>query len=182
MRALVADQRVQPIVNLCTNGSFESGVEGWSQNGGAEAPVADAARAHTGSRSLRTERGAGSSQFTARYYMIPSSAHLMRPHTVSLWLWASSTSNGTTGIRLGGHVSPGPFNVYVEPQDQWMNITTAFVPSGDFILYIYADPGPVWVDDVMITYGDTVYEFADGDSPGWRWLPDGTSIGYPHLT
>ena len=47
MRALVADQRVQPIVNLCTNGSFESGVEGWSQNGGAEAPVADAARAHT---------------------------------------------------------------------------------------------------------------------------------------
>lgn len=42
--------------------------------------------------------------------------------------------------------------------------------------------GSVWWDNIMITEGSTVYNFADGDSPGWVWngTPNAsTSTGSP---
>ncbi len=193
---------VAAITNLVANPSFENGVTGYAVTSAAGGIVSSDWSA-SGSNSLRlTPAGSGNdSYFTiggdlggfragleaGKTYTISATTRLTAPlsgsfsgngsRQITAWYTSSSGSH----VRTTGSQAPNAsgqtrvsvtYTVPATATAAWLR----FYHGGS------AGSGSVWWDDIMITEGSTVHNYADGNSQGWAWsggVNNSTSTGPP---
>ena len=193
------------ITNFIPNPGFEGDVVGWHTISGAPAPIStwggngysagyDTMHKRSGGRSLRLTGGPVAAD---RYFENITLAPLEKGmYTVSAWVYLHGTGdivldrNQWVRCRDGGACSNNSggtdFVLDQTKQDEWrryssqINVTS---PTSALWLRFYVPTNStMYIDDLMLTRGSTLYDFADGDTPGWVWngtRPQATSMGVP---
>lgn len=192
------DTGVQPITNLCTNPSIEGGTTGVGFNSGS-----------SGSHAVQSDGGAVSSSYirititvAGSYASMGSYAvHVPVPATGQAYTGSvymrSSVANANfratlefddiNNARIGSSAGT-PINV---PANTWARVSTSGVaPAGTTSITLTGYSNATFVvgdtvddDGFMLTSGTTLWPYADGSFPGWKWsgIANGsTSVGYPY--
>jgi prepilin-type N-terminal cleavage/methylation domain-containing protein len=194
---------VAAITNLATNPSLETDTTGWvprwfGSGGGSGTSGRSASGAHSGSSGYRktwTVAGGGQDigmQFTT------NAVTAGKTYTFSAYVRSSLATNhrmftawkDSTGTTIGSNVM-GP-EVPVAA-DTWGRLSqTLLAPAGTVSAVIVWGPYPASgspsytvgatadFDDLMITEGSTLYNYADGSSTNWAWtstVNNSTSTG-----
>lgn len=105
---------------------------------------------------------------------------------MSAFLRASAVRSGNFDIQVwwkgadGTHLSPSSGSNFAPVAGQWVRVSATFtVPAGAYRMCFVIDfdgSTPVWqagdtLDStgLMVTSGSTLYNYADGNTPGWTW-------------
>lgn len=190
-RAILLDRREQQIRNLITNPGYEANPSG-TYNGanGATYTKTTASKIGTaGSYGIHVScpaNGVGDSGVGV------GAITLVAGHTYTYSFWIRATTADTyNGYVYGGAVS-GSARFYATlsaGQVARVSFTRTATANGSGAFYLLrsaANANVVTdfdVDNVMVTEGLTLWDYADGDTPGWHW--DGaagasTSVGFPN--
>lgn len=184
MRAASVDARLQPVVNLIPNPSFEINTTTW-----ASAWVTDE----------RTPDGqSGAYALTMTKLDVPNTPYLILPQPlttvgpISLRARVKSPDTIRGELRFSGdsgEISRPGFTAHSD--GAWTDLVfSTEIPLGTSIVRVIffpeaSDPGYTFaIDSVMLTRTPQPIPYADGDTPGWRWLgtPHASpSVGYPRL-
>ncbi len=182
-----------PTKGACT-GHGANGTEAianLSNNPGSEQEPLAISTTSSGATSVRVTSdkfsGAASTLLTkgssATYVATSDPTLLIAPVGETVRMSARVKSSATVvGIarRCGGVNCFGSQGQTLTP-DQWTQITTTYVvPTGATSFHIQigweastvANGTQIYVDNVMVTTGSTLYAYADGTSPGWAWTGD----------
>lgn len=99
-------------------------------------------------------------------------------YTISAWVWVPT---GTVDVVLmvqgsGRQTVEDPTERRTSVKNQWVRLHNVFKTgsSGDVATrvlngHLPASQQKFWVDDIMLVKGRLLYDYADGDTPGWDW-------------
>jgi prepilin-type N-terminal cleavage/methylation domain-containing protein len=152
---------------------------------GSSTLARDTSTAHSGVASVRVTMPLNGSTGVVgiQFFNYPSLTTILAAnttYTTSAWVWVPS---GTVDIRLsvqGGGLSGTPTNPpqrITSAKDQWSRIQNTFTTgtSGSISMYAVNNTATLsagtqfWLDDIMVTQGTTLYNYADGNTAGWVW-------------
>lgn len=173
------------ITNYASNPSYESNQTGTSgPNGSTVARVTD--RAYSGTASMRATMPAGAasnygiSVYSPGASTVPTYLQANTTYIASVWVYVPSSTD--VDIRLsiqgtGKATVTYPASHKTSVKDAWTRIYVPFttVASGSVTVYVLNGTATTtagmqfWVDGVMITETDTLYNFADGNTSSWSW-------------
>lgn len=180
--AAITNHSVNPSAE--SNGAYENSSMG--THGTTITRVTD--RARSGDASFRITANGTSA---GRKWSVPFtggtefrwSAYIFSANAITLTGYGESHVSGTYTP-----VFPQSSNSLAVPAGTWHRVSwTGTVPAGGAgtgagFLMTGGNGQIVWVDDVMVTFGNTERVYADGSSPGWFWngSPNAsTSLGPP---
>jgi len=162
------------VTNLVPNPNSES-VGLVLNNGGGATAVRTTADRRSGAASTLLTKGSGYAYMNGMGNGITSLATGGEEITFSAWVKSSAPS--LLMAKRGAGVAFGTYAKSI-PVDTWTRITqTITVDAGATSFYFdigwEAGSAPsgatLYIDDIMATSGNTVHDFADGNSPGWIW-------------
>ncbi len=151
-------------------------------------------RSHNGTTSLKKVI-TGASGYTAAMALTPSSTSLRvnAGEKVQWSLWVYSTKAGTPTVYWqGSKVSDGTYTggssgTPSVPANTWTKVSGTHAPAMDVYVtnaglynFTVVSGDTLWFDEFMITKGDSLPGYADGNSTDWTWngTPDNsTSTG-----
>jgi prepilin-type N-terminal cleavage/methylation domain-containing protein len=187
---------VAPITNLAINPSAATNLTYWSTNTGNASVARDAAESRTGSLTTGSMRTTFAVAGSASTQLWDGSATPLVPITpgesITISGWYKSSVTGRT-ISVGHRWRDGALaqvsqisSSLIATSTAWTRISfTAQAPAGtayDHVsFYFDGQVGDVWwLDDVMVTKGTSLYNYADGASANWVWngtVNNSTSTG-----
>ena len=171
---------IAAITNIVTNPSFESGVNnGYSGYAGAPRALVTTGCYH-GLQCTSVDTSAGVNRGIIYHVPVGStyqsnisyvySAYVKGPPGQVVVVSARPTDNGDA------YLGEGAGGVTYTLTDTWQRISTSAVSlpvtanrPGLQIRANVAGATPFYVDAVMITKGDSLYNYADGSSANWAW-------------
>ena len=175
---------VAAITNFAPNPGFELSRDGWGwQNGSGYSGSISTAQKHSGNSSFAIT--APASGVADRYFENYVYTGATGTYTISAYAYLTATGEThqnrdvlfAMGIGPGVNVGPDPKYDRTKT-NQWQRITrtvTFTQPTSAVRIRFYAPlGGTIYIDSVMLTPGTTAPAYADGSSPGWKWL------GTPH--
>jgi prepilin-type N-terminal cleavage/methylation domain-containing protein len=151
-------------------------------------------RSHSGTTSLKKVIN-GASGYTAAMALTPSatSMRVNAGEKVQWSFWVYSTKAGTPTVYWqGSKVSDGTYTGGSSgtpsiPANTWTKVTGTHAPTMDVYVrdaglynFTVVSGDILWFDEFMITKGDSLPSYADGNSTDWTWngTPDNsTSTG-----
>lgn len=174
-----------------TNYAIDPNAAGTSTGGFASAgssPIAATTtiasdRSHSGSTSLKKVI-TGASGYTAAMANTPSGNRLRvnAGEKIQWSFWIYSTTAGTPTIYWqGSKVSDGTYTggssgTPSVPANTWTKVTGTHTPTFDVYVsnagmynFTVVSGDTLWFDDFMVTKGDSLPNYADGDSTDWTW-------------
>ncbi len=163
------------VTNLVTNPNMETDVSTYSPVGATASMSTD--YAHSGLDSLKIIPSS-TSIYTGVLFSCPGNSGSQYTMSAYVRTTASTVINFAAdayGVNTEPTINPG----------SWQRISVTGVYSGTGSCYFrakYAGSATFYVDDVMVTQGPTLYNYADGSSPNWTWTgtPNAsTSTGPP---
>ena len=171
------------ITNLVGNPSFETDTANWTVNSGTNL-LRTTVQKHSGTYSLQLTRTGTADDFISYTRTLTTG----KTYVISAWIYLTGTG-ATSNSRYFWIYNNGGAAVINAPYDtskinQWQRVTATMTPT-NASLQIRVHPitgAPMYVDSVMITEGDTQYNYADGNSPNWDWtdtVNNSTSTGPP---
>lgn len=140
-------------------------------------------RSHNGTTSLK-KVVTGASGYTAVMANTPSSDRLRvnAGEKVQWSFWVYSTKAGTPTVYWqGSKVSDGTYTGGSSgtpsiPANTWTKVTGTHTPTFDVYVsnagmynFTVVSGDTLWFDEFMVTKGDTLPNYADGDSTDWTW-------------
>lgn len=160
------------ITNLIVNPSFESGANSWSTN--ASAVISGiSSESYFGSSSLKVI-SAGSKDSGA--------STLVDTNTAGSYRFTVEVKCATVGVMLRALIDEYNNGVYVGQASQnftttgsWQQVSLTKAVTSDQIrpavraLSTDASSRTFMIDAAMVTAGTTLYSYAAGDSPNWKW-------------
>lgn len=170
---------VAAITNFVPNPSFEIYRTGWGwQDGGGYSGSISTAQKHSGNSSFAIT--APSANVQDRYIEAYVSAGASGTYTISGYVYL--TSNGATSadrdmllhVGTGSGSNSGSNPKYDRTKlNQWQRVSrtiTFNTPTSSARIRFYAPlGGTTYIDSIMLTPGNTVPAYRDGDSPNWIW-------------
>lgn len=153
-------------------------------------------RSHSGTTSLK-KVVTGASGYTAVMANTPSGNRLRvnAGEKVQWSFWIYSTTAGTPTIYWqGSRVSDGTYiggssGTPSVPANTWTKVTGTHTPTVDVYVtnagmynFTVVSGDTLWFDEFMVTKGDALPNYADGDSTDWAWNGaenNSTSTGPP---
>lgn len=174
-----------PITNLITNPSSEVGAMVLGTGGGGTVSRTTAEK-YSGAASSLLTKGTGWAYITGG----GGNSIGVGGDTVTFSAWVKSSSSPIYFTKRGGGVTYGVSSKAV-PLNTWTRISETYtVQAGATSFFIdigwEAATAPsgttLYVDASMATSGSTLYNFADGNSPGWAWsgmVNASSSVGTP---
>ncbi len=170
---------------ICTGYCVLTRVSDWKSGGTYSFKLSPNNASNDSFMTLGGDLGAFRSGMQAgKTYTLSAVARIAAPQTgtlggngtrqVTLWY----TTAGGTHVRTAGSQGPNTAGTF-------RSSVTVSIPSdaqGAWIrLYNGASigNGDVWWDDIMLTEGNTIYNYADGNTVDWVWNLDNTSTGPP---
>ncbi len=175
---------VAAITNFVPNPGFELSRDGWGwANGSGYSGSISTTQKHSGNSSFAIT--APASGVADRYFEGYVYTEATGTYTISAYVYLTATGETFQnrdvlfGMGIGPGVNVGPDPKYDRTKtNQWQRITrtvTFTQPTSAVRIRFYAPlGGTIYIDSVMLTPGTTVPDYADGSSPGWKWL------GIPH--
>jgi prepilin-type N-terminal cleavage/methylation domain-containing protein len=140
-------------------------------------------RSHNGTTSLKKVI-TGASGYTAATAFTPSATSLRvnAGEKVQWSFWVYSTTAGTPTVYWqGSRVSDGAYTGGSSgtpsiPANTWTKVTGTHTPSVDVYVrdaglynFTVVSGDTLWFDEFMVTKGETLPGYADGDSTDWTW-------------
>jgi prepilin-type N-terminal cleavage/methylation domain-containing protein len=140
-------------------------------------------RSHSGTTSLKKVI-TGASGYTAATAFTPSATSLRvnAGEKVQWSFWVYSTTAGTPTVYWQGtRVSDGAYTGGSSgtpsiPANTWTKVTGTHTPSVDVYVrdagmynFTVVANDTLWFDEFMVTKGDTLPNYADGESTDWTW-------------
>jgi hypothetical protein len=159
--------------NIVGNGSFESSVNGWSANAGAQIVRTDAL-GFAGTAAAELVRGDGQTGDNYVVYDLKSAAEGSTQYTVSAYVWLPSgaaASDTYQGRDLMWAVDYGQSGTIATAKpdftktDQWQRISTTITtaPAQSLNVRFYVPTGGGWyIDGVMVQGGKALGDYFDG--------------------
>ena len=175
------------ISNLNINSSFEYSDDplmGYSANNASSSLSVTPDRAKNGSSSLLVTAVSETNGYNGllRYYRVTAG----KTYTFSAWVYLPAAySTAGVAATTNGAGTPVKQGNFVTATGSWTRTSVTFSPTttGNASLYVITSSSSkptvgatFYVDSVMFTEGDTLYNYADGGSPGWSWA------GIPHAS
>ena len=165
---------VASIVNLVVNPSLETDANGWTGSSGSLTPTRVSYSGKWQFRGVRTDTLAAAIRVS---YSLPSTVTVGDTYTASMNVYSSVARTVTIGVRQAATTTTLFSTDYSFAAGETKRISTTGVTTvGSVYVNMLTATGVVgetyYVDEVMLTQGTTVYNYADGDSSGWAW--DGT--------
>lgn len=168
---------VAPITNLATNPSVETNISGYAANNSSSSVALSTAQKYDGNQSILTQSLNTTNGYNGvKFSFNPTSgttytfsAWVYQPSLYGTGLGATVTGAGISGVQQGSLVTT---------TGAWAraNLTFTALSSAAATLYIVtgssntvAAGATFYSDAYMLTQGSTLYNFADGDFPGWVW-------------
>lgn len=167
----------QTVTNLILKPSFE---DGWGMTAG---------NPYDYSFSVSTDRAfSGSSSFKIVAPSTVADAYVENgnalgtqvppgKYTFSIWVYISGSGHGVTNANRGiwAYLTPSCYSqLYIDQskQNQWqrLSVTCNNTASSNLWVRLYAPTdSTVYYDAMMLTAGDQLYDYFDGDSTGFKW-------------
>ena len=144
-----------PTVNLLPNGSFESGMSGWSSGGSAPASVASSPATHSGNGMLKLDRSSGTDAGVNSYLL---DVEANKTYTVTYWHRIVGQAQSYVYIYLkgaSGYSGLGAKNV-ISVTNGWEQKSFTFTTKADTTqvrvdFNCNAYTGVAYIDDVTLT-------------------------------
>lgn len=161
------------ITNLAANPSLESSATGWTPSNPANI---SGTRAQIGGKWVYQSARLTTAAAAVRYsYALPMTVLNGGTYTFS----AQVTSSVNQTVRIDVRVAGGTVVIYSSSFAMAAGVpqrisTTGVVTTTSVYLALLLDPAgavndSVTIDEAMFTSGPTVYNYGDGNSPGWTW-------------
>lgn len=184
------------ITNLSTNPSYETDYIGAGAVGGSTVSRTST-KAEFGTHSVQITLGTGSQSLVGFFigaYGSTAVPDTFKPNTTYVTSVYVYIPSGTVDMYVSIQGSGVATNqnqsasATTSVKDGWVRLTNQFTTnaSGSINMYVInkqtiSTSGTlIWADGVMITEGSSIYTYADGSSPGWKWngtVNDSTSVG-----
>ncbi|MBQ1211030.1 MAG: carbohydrate binding domain-containing protein, partial [Clostridia bacterium] len=144
-----------PAVNLLPNGSFESGMSGWSSGGSAPASVVSSPATHSGNGMLKLDRSSGTDAGVNSYLL---DVEANKTYTVTYWHRIVGQAQSYVYIYLksaSGYSGLGAKNV-ISVTNGWQQKSFTFTTKADTTqvrvdFNCNAYTGVAYIDDVTLT-------------------------------
>jgi len=162
-----------PITNMALNPSLESSATDWTPSNAANISVL---RTQVGGKwVLQAKRLTTAAAAVRISYNTPIAVTNGSTYTVSASVTSTVNQTLRMDVRLPGGTTVIYSNTFVVTAGVPQRIyTTGVVTNATVYLAVLVDPAGsvgdiVNIDEVMFTSGSNVYNYADGNSPGWSW-------------
>ena len=178
MRAKGKDSRLEPIRNMTR--PTETGFVG-PQGAGTFTPNAVSWGGRTWDKLSRLT----TNQCIARYKVALAQLKTAPNYRVAVLVGNPGASPIDISLDFCDHLPTTISTTLAAGEQRWLtNLSKR--PSGYDATYRFADVqlnttgADLYITEMMITEGDAAYEFANGDSPGWKWEGvNSSSVGTP---